>query len=170
MPTNAHAADLRDPTSKRSHVITHSFQERFMNHITGALQVAKARGLQLAQAAAIAVLVHTPAWAQIEIPEVQAPAGVEQNDYVGYMRWGIGVIILLTAAALAGYSLITAGSSALAKFREYTSGRGDVGDVIQVVILGGVLAAFVALLAYAGIQIIPVEIASAAPLMPGNLA
>ncbi len=92
------------------------------------------------------------------MPQVTPPEGVEAGNYVGFMRWGIGAIVMLIALAVAGFGLVSVGGSSLKKFREYGDGRADIGDVISLVAVGIVVLFVAVALAYAATQVIPVNI------------
>lgn len=112
----------------------------------------------VAQLSVAVAVMSSPFAALAQVPDIPLPAGTDANNLPGILRWGIGVVILLLALFIAGFGILSVGASALQKFREYTNGRADVGDVITTTGLGiGILV--VALLMVAGaLRVIPVTI------------
>jgi hypothetical protein len=92
------------------------------------------------------------------IPEVQLPQQAQEGGLPGLIRWILGIIMLLCATAVAGFALISVGGAGVTKFKMYTDGRGDLGEVITTVVLGVGILFFALALAYMATRVIPVEI------------
>lgn len=128
---------------------------RFSPKCRNALSIAR----QATTGALVSAMMTGAAFAQT-LPDVPVPADVQGGGSIHVIRWVIGVMILLSAAAIAGFGMLSVGSAALSKFRAWNSGARDVeiGDVISTVVMGLAILAVAILMCFGATQVIPSSI------------
>jgi Protein of unknown function (DUF2976) len=123
----------------------------------GAWLARAAVGLALLGAVGLAAAQAVPGGGGIPTVPLPAEAGGGSN-VVQLLRWGFGVIVLLLCVGMAGMAVPTVGFTTIGKFKDYTSGRGELGDFVGATVVGIVVLAVVFALAALGLTIIPVTL------------
>lgn len=110
--------------------------------------VAKARkvvgGVLLAPAV---MLANSPVWAAL--PTMPAPGtdmngqAVAAGDWMGTMSAWIKAGVVLFGLAVVGYAFIHVVMGAITKWRAYSTGKGELGDVKEYIVFSALLAVFI---------------------------
>lgn len=106
----------------------------------------RSRSAQLALTSVVAVMSH-PAWAAL--PTMPTPGTdmsgneVKSGDWLGSMSAWFKAGLAIFGTVIAGIAFIYVAAGALAKWRKYSSGQAEIGDLKEYMMMAAVLMIFV---------------------------
>lgn len=109
----------------------------------------RARAAQLALAPVVAVMCH-PAWAAL--PSMPSPGTdmegneVKAGNWLGSMSSWFKAGLAIFGTVIAGIAFIYVAAGALAKWRKYSAGQAEIGDLKEYMMMAAVLMIFIVIM------------------------
>ena len=121
-------------------------KSKHLSLVAARLQGLRSRAAQLALIPVVAVMSH-PAMAAL--PTMPAPgtdmngAAVQDGNWLGGMSAWFKAGLAIFGTVIAGIAFIYMAAGALSKWRAYSAGRAEIGDLKEYMMMGAVLMVFI---------------------------